>query len=460
MLLGREFETSLEWTQYFKDDLESLFYADQRQLLNTGVDVYPDEDGAMTGTFPPAVASSLIGMGTWRLAGTLAPCIEYLVCKIEGAWRELFPTELAMYPEWKWKPKGWDFIDSLDPEQEWDGYAYVDVPDPEKGEPGYPRLLIENRVYCTNAFRKMHIEVARRQDGLHVLHIVMYPRYNYDLPIFAMDVVTGVDGVVSLAVVDSCPVRRNMMLNAGYMEAMEALQALYLPSMSERAVPGWGREIFSEAAVVIRPKNGDEMSGFMKYAVSLHRAHCMLAVMTLPLSADPPLEMNRKEEVMEMHKRFVDYQLQNKKTSRVLDASFGKSFTSEYMSSMLFDYDPDDHFTIKDVSYTAMLEFFNENQPLPSATVEWMEVRKKVDLKEARKVLEHVLGGMQPQLNQRKLEWALETLYKYDPDFQEEVSTQYMNGYAESLMAEGKLGETLAEDLALLNLVAPKWTHE
>lgn len=41
---------------------------------------------------------------------------------------------------------------------------------------GYPRLLIENRVYSSRVFRKLHLEVAYRQDGLQVLHMVFYPR--------------------------------------------------------------------------------------------------------------------------------------------------------------------------------------------------------------------------------------------------------------------------------------------
>ena len=32
----------------------------------------------------------------------------------------------------------------------------------------YPRLLLENRVYCSRVFRKLHLEVGHRQDGLQV----------------------------------------------------------------------------------------------------------------------------------------------------------------------------------------------------------------------------------------------------------------------------------------------------
>lgn len=71
---------------------------------------------------------------------------------------------------------GWDFLDSMDPAREWDGWSFADIADPPKGSEGYPRLQIENRVYCSRVFRKLHIEVAARQDGLQVLHMVLYPR--------------------------------------------------------------------------------------------------------------------------------------------------------------------------------------------------------------------------------------------------------------------------------------------
>ena len=40
-------------------------------------------------SFPPAMANELIGMGTWRLKGQVNPCIEFLVQRLEGTWREI-----------------------------------------------------------------------------------------------------------------------------------------------------------------------------------------------------------------------------------------------------------------------------------------------------------------------------------------------------------------------------------
>ena len=59
-------------------------------------------------------------------------------------------------------------MDSLDKDKHIGKWSYMDLPDPAKGEEGYPRMLIENRAYCTNVFRKLHIELAHRQDGLQV----------------------------------------------------------------------------------------------------------------------------------------------------------------------------------------------------------------------------------------------------------------------------------------------------
>jgi hypothetical protein len=50
---------------------------------------------------------------------------------------------------------------------------------------------------------------------LQVLHCVMYPRLQYDLPILSMDLVAN-DGRVSLAIVDPCPVSATLELPPFY----------------------------------------------------------------------------------------------------------------------------------------------------------------------------------------------------------------------------------------------------
>lgn len=67
-----------------------------------------------------------------------------------------------------WRVQEWQYIDSLDPEGEYGSWSYQDLEPPAKGEPGWPRLQIENRCYQSRVFRKLNIELAHRQDGLEV----------------------------------------------------------------------------------------------------------------------------------------------------------------------------------------------------------------------------------------------------------------------------------------------------
>lgn len=66
-------------------------------------------------------------------AGIVDEVFEFLVARIENSLRELLEEDLALYPVDKWKTRGWDFMDSMDPNREWDGFSYVDMPSPLKG---------------------------------------------------------------------------------------------------------------------------------------------------------------------------------------------------------------------------------------------------------------------------------------------------------------------------------------
>ncbi len=63
------------------------------------------------------------------------------------------------------------------------------------------KLVIENRCYQTPQFRKLHLELAQVGDRLDILHCVMFPRANYPLPIFGVDLVGSQKGI-SAAIVD------------------------------------------------------------------------------------------------------------------------------------------------------------------------------------------------------------------------------------------------------------------
>ena len=59
--------------------------------------------------------------------------------------------------------------------------------------------------------RQLKVAVAAQ-----VLHCVMFPRLEYDLPILSMDMVGKGGGSISLAVIDPCPVALNRSLPPQY----------------------------------------------------------------------------------------------------------------------------------------------------------------------------------------------------------------------------------------------------
>ncbi|EIE26217.1 ferredoxin-dependent bilin reductase [Coccomyxa subellipsoidea C-169] len=209
----------------------------------------------------------------------------------------------------------------------------MDLPDPEKGAQGYPRLLIENRAYATKAFRKLHLELAHRQDGLQVLHCVLYPHLDYDLPILSFDMVGSEGGRVSLAIADPCPASMDRSLPPVYVQAAELLQEKY-GLQNNRTVPEWGQAIFSDMCVIVRPENPDELSRFIQYCIALHQTHLMLSQRAYPVTQQ---KEQRLADIRVAHERYCAKQLENGKTRRVLEAAFGGEFATRYMAEIMFD---------------------------------------------------------------------------------------------------------------------------
>lgn len=83
-------------------------------------------------------------------------------------------------------------------------WGYADLPSPPKGHPKYPRMQIENRCYRSRVFRKLHIELAHRQDGLQVS--TFYVTTSFQQPGLKGLEVCFVDGLVSIVFQSACSV--------------------------------------------------------------------------------------------------------------------------------------------------------------------------------------------------------------------------------------------------------------
>ncbi|KAG2443466.1 hypothetical protein HXX76_001822 [Chlamydomonas incerta] len=437
----------------FRDDPEGLYeyveraYAEGPRRVTTPISLLQEEmTGIATESYPAAVANDIVGMGTWRLKDDVDPVIEFLVARLEGCWREILDTDLCLYPREKWKEQGWDLVDSMDPTQELEGFSYADIPDPAKGEEGYPRLQLENRVYCSKVFRKLHVEVGLRQDGLQVLHVVIYPRYSYDMPIFGMDIVM-VDGRVTLAVVDCCPVRADLKLQPHYMETMALLQRTFMEGTdpAARRIPEWGSNIFSPLALCISPSGPEELAAFAKYAVALHRAYLAMSLNAVPVVAGPGdrREAARLQEIRAGQKRFCDNQLVNKKTRRVLEVAMGAEWTDAYMSQLMFDFDPEYEPPYFDASFEKLYTYFDENPEFGDMADEAMALERGAEAERANEAMAAALSGR--AVSREKLAMAMGFLYQNDATFRAAVQT--LSG---GEVAEGDIEERLTDDLMQL----------
>lgn len=189
------------------------------------------------------------------------------------------------------------------------------------------RLTIENRCYQTREFRKMHLELAQIGSGLDILHCVMFPRPDYDLPMFGTDLVGGRKNNISAAIVDLSPTDPSQRLPERYSEALNALPQCTFSQ--PRELPAWGT-IFSEFCLFVKPADDREEDLFLSRVEMFLRIHCQQAIATHSTPEKLPM-------LLEGQQRYCRKQQQNDKTRRVLEKAFGPEWAERYMSTVLFD---------------------------------------------------------------------------------------------------------------------------
>lgn len=224
-------------------------------------------------------------------------------------------------------------------EEQWSGYLDLSpykIPDDlgyVEGNLEEEKLIIENRCYQTTQFRKLHLELAQVGDCeasqrhcLDILHCVIFPRSNYDLPIFGVDLVGSKAGI-GAAIVDLSPVNRDRTLNPVYTKALTNLPPINFTH--PRTLPSWGN-IFSEFCLFIQPRNNLEEKLFLQRVLQYLTTHCHIAL------SDRPSKM-LEAQIVAGQRYYCQQQQQNDKTRRVLEKSMGKAWADRYVTQMLFD---------------------------------------------------------------------------------------------------------------------------
>jgi len=186
------------------------------------------------------------------------------------------------------------------------------------------KVEIENYMWETEKFRKIHLEVAKMKSGLNILHTNMYPRYEYDIPIFGADIVAS-PKAVGAAIVDISSIREDRTLPDMY----QILDIVNEEFKEDKKMPEWG-DVFSKYCVFVRPTE-DEYQKFVNVTFTYLNYHCAISNITRP-------NWDNYSNVYQGHKYYCEKQRKNDKTFRVLKSIFGDEFANKYISEMLFDY--------------------------------------------------------------------------------------------------------------------------
>lgn len=193
------------------------------------------------------------------------------------------------------------------------------------------KLTIENHGYQTTHFRKLHLELAKVGKTLDILHCVMFPNPEYEIPIFGCDIVVG-RGEVSAAIADLSPVSAEKTLPLNYQQALNQLPPVAFSQV--RQLPDWG-DIFSDYVVFIRPSNSQEMDDFIRRIDQFLQIHSSLAQ-----QAQPSSQCVQEANLAGQH-YYCNKQRQNDKTRRVLEKAFGPQWAETYFNTVLFDLPTD-----------------------------------------------------------------------------------------------------------------------
>ncbi len=229
------------------------------------------------------------------------PLICQLADTIEAIWQQDL-TSLDLYP----LPEGLGYVE---------------------GRLEGDRLVIENACYQTPQFRKMHLELARVGEVLDILHCVVFPHPEYDLPVFGCDLVGG-RGQIGAAIVDLSPVGPDG-LPPAYCQQLGDLPALSW--RQPRDLPEWG-SIFSEFCTFVRPDGEIEEAQFLARVRSFLQIHCQHA-----RGLSPTDDPDRRAGNLAGQRHYCQQQQRNDKTRRVLEKAFGPDWAENYMQRVLFD---------------------------------------------------------------------------------------------------------------------------
>merc|ERR1711959_368622 len=121
------------------------------------------------------IGSMIIGLGSWRVRSIVRKKTHSIIARLEGVIRQCCSNDdldVSQTKEYEY----WDTKDPTGRKTETQPFSLAPPSPCEVNKQEHPRLQIENRVYRSRVFRKIHIGTAIKEDGQQVIHLFMYPR--------------------------------------------------------------------------------------------------------------------------------------------------------------------------------------------------------------------------------------------------------------------------------------------
>ena len=201
------------------------------------------------------------------------------------------------------------------------------IPDLEYKHPGYPEIFhndvhIVNEMWKCPQLRKIHIETGETKH-LEVLHCVLYPYPEYNLPIFGCDIVDN-GKIITAAIADVSPVTGTRKIY----DKLKIVSAQY-NDFDDRKLPAWA-DIFSPYCKFMRLHTLEERDNYKELLLEwllIYLDEVKTAVI------EPELREQRQADQVYYCKK----QKMNRKTEGVLSQWFDKEWAHAYIDNILFD---------------------------------------------------------------------------------------------------------------------------
>ena len=184
-------------------------------------------------------------------------------------------------------------------------------------EPKSPIMHVRNAAFSSDVFRKVHVEYAHTAK-VEIVHHTAFPHPHLDLPILGMDVVFR-DGAPSMVIADLS----SDDLREPWVGVMPQLLEFYQARGTRRALPDWGRRIFSEDCLFWDDPSENVLDVLLHLRAS-YAAGCAIF-------------RHHRRDVSDFHIAYCANQLENQKTRGMLAGAFGLEFADAYMRDVMFD---------------------------------------------------------------------------------------------------------------------------